>query len=170
MIRGPHLPKLVFLFGLAGAGKNFCADAIAEALGYEVYDLDKELTPRMKAAIAAKRPFTDDMRDEFFAVVNRTMGELKAKHPWLIVTQGAYKIRHRDHILREHPDVTFVWIDAPKHIIMERLTSRGDSVSPEYASTIAKNFEPVPDGYRLLNDAIDKQTIVERFYELFEAH
>ena len=167
MIRGPNLPHLVFLYGLAGVGKNFCADALAEAVGYKVYDLDAELTPQMREAISNQRSFTDEMRDEFFHGVSHTLTELKARHPWLIVTQGAYKRRHREMVAMNHPEMTFVWIDAPTDIIMNRLSARGDTVSPEYAASISMNFERPENGYTLLNDAVGEEILVERFAALF---
>jgi len=163
MVRGLELPSLIFLFGLAGAGKNFCADAVAEALGYKIYDLDIDLTPAMRTAITEQRPFTDQMRDEFFEEVCTILSALKRKHPKLIVTQGAYKERHRALVSLEHPEVNFIWIDAPTEIILQRLTARGDTVSPEYATAIARNFEPPTNGLKVINDDIGKEEIVQRF-------
>lgn len=166
----PRLPHTVFLYGLAGAGKSYVGWIIAERFGYSPYDLDKDLTSAMRQAIVAKVPFTDEMRDEYFDVVIRRIGELKTLHPRLVVMQGAYKERHRNKVRDAHSDVEFVWVDAPEALIRQRLTVRGDVVSPEYAATIAANFEVPPEGsIRLLNDNSARDELAKRFEELFSS-
>jgi len=164
---GDQLPPIIFLFGLAGAGKTYCGNVISSRLGYFCYDLDVDCTPEMREAIAAGRTFTDKMRDDFFAIVNKRIGELKAVHPRLLVMQAAYKERHRAMVLSQHPGLSMVWVDAPDDLIRKRLQARGDTVSAEYASVIRANFEPPAGGLRLINDVSDGQEIMARFVGLF---
>ena len=165
----PHtqVPNLLFLFGLAGAGKTFCGKVLAERLGYYCYDLDVNCTPAMREAIAQKRPFTDAMRDEFFAIVCERIAELHAIHPRMMVMQAAYKQRHRDLVTGRFPELEMVWIDAPDELICQRLQSRGDAVNADYATTIRSNFEAPTSGKRLVNDLVDANQIWERFQSLF---
>ncbi len=88
------LPNILFLFGLSGAGKTFCGHLLSDRLGYFCYDLDRDCTPAMQEAIALGRPFTEEMRDEFFKIVCRRIEELKGEHSKLVVMQAAYKERH----------------------------------------------------------------------------
>jgi adenylylsulfate kinase-like enzyme len=60
----PHQPPYVFLYGVAGVGKSFCAELLARRLGYKSYDLDQHVTPAMQAAAREGRSFTDEMRDQ----------------------------------------------------------------------------------------------------------
>jgi gluconokinase len=168
-IRSAKVPRIVFLFGLAGAGKTFCGRLIAERLGYFCYDLDADSTPKMKQAIAEGRPFTDEMRDEFFAIVCQRIEALRKEHPKIIVMQAAYKERHRVLVSSLSDEMEMVWVDAPDALIVERLLGRGDAVSAEYADRIRANFEP-PKGQckRLLNDVSDGDLLWERFSKLFE--
>lgn len=161
------VPNLLFLFGLAGAGKTFCGTLLSERLGYHCYDLDVDCTPAMREAIAQRRPFTDAMRDEFFAIVCERIASLRAQHPQLIVMQAAYKQRHRDLVKGRFPELEMVWIDAPDELICERLQARGDAVNADYASTIRSNFEAPVTGKRLVNDVHDSSQIWERFSALF---
>jgi len=55
---------IIFLFGLLGCGKNYVGK-IFEEFGFHLYDADKDLTPRMKRAIAKQQAFTEQMRDEY---------------------------------------------------------------------------------------------------------
>ncbi|MEY4668106.1 MAG: hypothetical protein RL518_805 [Pseudomonadota bacterium] len=164
-----NLPALLFFFGLAGAGKTFCGNLISARLGYHCYDLDADCTDGMRRAIAEGRPFSDAMRDEFFAIVSHRITELKERHPKLLVMQAAYKERHRALVASNHPGLQMVWVDAPDELIAQRLHARGDSVSAQYASRIRVNFEPPVDGPRLNNDVADPEQVLTRFLALFAA-
>lgn len=166
---GYHLPSVVFLFGFAGAGKNFCAEVLARRFRYEIYDLDHHITPAMRTAIADGQSFTDEMRDEFFAVVRSEIAELLQRYPRLILHQGAYKERHRIAIRSAYPPIEFVWVTAPQEMIVQRLMQRGTPVSAEYAAAIAKNFEPPePLAKVLVNDTSCEQELAMRFVSLFK--
>ena len=161
------LPSIVFLFGLAGAGKTYCGNLIAERLGYFCYDLDADCTPEMRAAIAAGQTFTEKMRDDYFAIVSKRIRELNTQHAKLLVMQAAYKERHRAMVMSQHSSLSMVWVDAPESLIIERLKVRGDAVSAEYAARIRANFEAPPGGPRLVNDVADPEQILARFVGLF---
>jgi gluconate kinase len=164
-----EMPRVVFLFGLAGVGKTFCGELIASRLGYFCYDLDADCTPAMREAISRGLPFTDAMRDEFFLIVCRRIEELKKLHRKLIVMQAVYKERHRALITSRFPDVRMVWVDAPQHLIEERLRSRAGEASVEYANRIRANFEFPVDGPRLVNDTSEPEEISGRFLALFKS-
>jgi gluconate kinase len=164
---GDNLPALLFFFGLAGAGKTFCGNLISARLGYHCYDLDSDCTPVMRAAIAEGSPFTDAMRDDFFEIVSRRIGELKERYSKVLVMQAAYKERHRAWVASKHPGVALVWVDAPDELIAQRLQARGDAVSAEYATKIRANFQPPSGGPRLINDVTDPEQLLARFNELF---
>lgn len=162
-----HLPALIFFFGLAGAGKTYCGNLLSSRLGYHCYDLDSDCTQEMRDAISEGRPFTERMRDDFFVIVTRRIGELKAKHPKLLLMQAAYKERHRALVVSDHPGLRMVWVDAPDELIAQRLQARGDTVSAQYASRIRANFEAPATGLRLLNDVADPNELLSRFKGLF---
>ena len=168
-IPGDTLPSLLFLFGLAGAGKTFCGNLISARLGYHCYDLDADCTPAMRAAITEGQPFTDAMRDEFFTIVNDRIKKLKETYPKVLVMQAAYKERHRAFVASEHPGLALVWVDAPDELITRRLQARGDTVSEQYATKIRANFQPPSEGPRLVNDVADPEQVLARFVELFSA-
>lgn len=161
------LPPMVFLFGLAGAGKSYCGELLAARLGYECCNLDDHLTPAMQHAIADKRSFTEEMRDEFFEVVRDVISQrFNAGKPTIFI-QAAYKERHRQMLKGAHPTLEFVCVTAPDDVIEQRLNTRGDWVGPGYAATIARNFEPSAAWRVLLNDGASDDALVERFVGLF---
>ena len=162
-----QLPELIFFFGLAGAGKTYCGKLLSAHFGYHCYDLDADCTSEMREAIAEGRPFTEELRDHFFAIVTQRIGELRLTHSKLLVMQAAYKERHRAMVVSHHPGLRMVWVDAPDELISHRLQSRGDSVSAKYASRIRANFEAPVGGLRLLNDVADSDELLTRFKGLF---
>lgn len=162
-----RIPSLLFLFGVSGAGKTFVGELISRKLGYFHYDLDQDLTPTMRAAIAAKRSFTEAERDEYFEVVRARINEIAGLHSTVVFTQGAYKERHRA-FLRDHiPSLRTIWINAPRDVIHERLRAREGGVSADYADAIERNFEAPLSGIALLNDAASEEELWKRFDELF---
>lgn len=161
------LPPSVFFFGLSGAGKSYCGELLARRLGYECYELDQHLTLEMQAAIREKRSFTDEMRDEYFAILKDVIVKRVESGARIIFLQAAYKERHRTFLKTAVPTLEFVCVSAPAAVIEQRLVARGDWVGPEYAATIAKNFEPALDARELVNDGAPDDELVARFVGLF---
>lgn len=161
----PHQPPYVFLYGVAGVGKSFCAELLARRLGYKSYDLDQHVTPAMQAAAREDRSFTDEMRDEFFAIVSEKMKGVMAGDPRVIFHQGAYKERHRSFLKGLFPEVCFVEVTAPLQTVSERVSRRGNWVSPEFAAVLLKNFEASQADPRLLNDGRGEEELVSCFLD-----
>jgi gluconokinase len=153
-------PSVLFLFGLAGSGKTFVGELLGRLSGRYVYEADQDLTPAMTGAIATGAPFTDAMRDEFFLIVATRINELRRAHRNLIVTQATYKQRHRDLIKAQVEHAAFIHITALDSIVIERLISRGDNITPEYATVMRANFEaPSSDCPTISNNGTAEEII-----------
>jgi len=161
------VPNLMLLFGISGAGKTFVGDLVSKRLGYFQYELDRDLTPAMRAAIAAQRSFTERERDEYFDLVTIRIHEISARQPKTVFTQGVYKERHRELLRQRVPGLETVWIKAPLDVVQDRLRAREGGVSPDYADIIARNFEAPRAGLVLLNDQVPAEELWHRFVELF---
>lgn len=162
------LPDVIFLFGLAGAGKSFVGDALAARFGWKVYHADADLTTEMRQAIAEKRLFTPQMRDKYFEIVASTILELKREQVPLIVTQAAYKQQHRKFLKEKIQRLDFVCVSAPEQVILERLRQRGDAVSPDYAQQMLKNFEPPVAGEKVLNNVGSAASVIDQFSSWYD--
>lgn len=162
------VPNLILLFGISGAGKTFVGDLVSKRLGYFHYELDRDLTPAMRAAIAAKRSFTEDERDQYFDLVTIRIQELSARHVRIVFTQGVYKERHREQLRQRVPGLETIWIKAPQQVVEERLRAREGGVSADYADIIARNFEAPGSGLVLLNDQVPPEEVWRRFVGLFQ--
>jgi carbohydrate kinase (thermoresistant glucokinase family) len=151
-----------FLFGLSGAGKSNVGDVISQHTGWPVYHADIDITAEMKLALTEARPFTDSMRDEYFSQLLEHIKDRQQSDLPLIVTQGAYKQKHRDFLRKHLPQLTFVWVDAPLDMIIKRLEQRGQGIRAASAAALFKDFEPPRDNsFRLINDG-DKTRVLEQ--------
>jgi len=145
-----------FLFGLSGSGKSYAGDVIARAKGWPVYNADDDITPAMRQALAASRPFTDAMRDEYFVLLSDRIRARQAQNAAglpLIVTQGAYKQRSRDYLQQQIPGLALIWIDAADALISQRLSQRSAGIKVESAAALRQDFEgPPPGSLKIVND------------------
>ena len=131
----------LYLFGLPAAGKNYVGQVLAEDFGFTFYDGDRELTPEMRDAVREERPFTDAMRDRFYAQLVDHIATLRLAHSDLAVAQATFKERHRALVARAFPDVVFVLVEAGEAVRLARL-AQGNPVTVAYARQIAAFFEP----------------------------
>ena len=163
----PPEPPIVYLFGLAGAGKNWVGELLQRHFGYFFYDADKEATPAMRQAIAGGAHFSETMRDEFMEVVAGRISELRELHPKLAVAQATYKERHRQRLRELFPKAMFLWVRATQTLLVERLQKRKDWLAPNYASQIAANFEKPDDSCLVLENDAGEEEAVERLRRIF---
>jgi gluconokinase len=133
---------LIYLFGLPAAGKNYVGQVLAEEFGYTFYDGDLDLPPEMRAAVREGRPFTDEMRDRFYAALIDRIAALRREHPNLAFCQATFKERHRRLIADAFPNLVFVLVEADEDVRMARLARGVNPVTVEYARRIAAFFEP----------------------------
>jgi gluconate kinase len=137
-------PKILFLFGLSGAGKSYVGNLIGELAGWHVYHADDDLTAEMILALKEQRPFTEQMRDDYFPVVAQNILALKKKYERLVVTQGVYKQRHRDYLMKKFPEMEMLCVDASDQFILQRLGRRKKGITHASAEVLRSDFE-LPD-------------------------
>lgn len=161
------LPPVLYLFGLTGVGKNWVADLLGRLSGRTVYHADSDMPEEMLEAIKAGRSFTPDQRSAYFQVVTSRIIELKTAHAEIIVTQATYKEEHRKLLTQKIPGIGILHIAAPDDLILARLMQRGDSISPDYAAKIRRNFE-APDGrYPVLHNDQGEDRVITQILALY---
>ncbi len=139
-----HAPKILFLFGLSGAGKSYVGNLIGEMADWYVYHADDDLTDDMLLALKEQRSFTEQMRDDFFPVVAERILALAKTKKRIVVTQGVYKQRHRDYLLAAIPEMEMLCVDASNQFIEQRLGHRSNGISNASAEALRRDFE-LPD-------------------------
>lgn len=164
-------PRVIFFFGMSGAGKSYVGDIIgAYNKNSYVYHADEDITQEMKEALAQKQPFTDQMRMTFFEIIVQKIRELIKQHEQVIITQGAYKQKHRDYLAREIPGIELVWVDASQDIIHQRLMQRADGISIESADALVKDFEEPPTLTKPIINTRDGNFIIEQLNYYYSDH
>lgn len=160
-------PAILFLFGLAGSGKNYVARLIVRLAGYHHYDADADITDEMRQALEEGRPFTDEMRDRFFQILADRIVELHKVHPRLVVTQAVYKQRHRDYLLSRIPDMEFIHIQADDAVIKQRLAQRKHGVDRNTAAILRPDFEPPDEKLKCVVNDGDEAHLIRQLHALY---
>lgn len=161
--------RLLYLFGLPAAGKNYVGHVLAETFGYTFYDGDLDLTPEMRDAVRDERPFSDAMRDRYYATLIERIAALRADHPALAFGQATFKERHRRLIAAAFPDAVFVWVVADEATRLARLARGDNPVTVEYARRIAAFFEPPAHPHYVIVNEDGREEVVWQLATLLAA-
>ena len=156
----------LYLFGLPAAGKNYVGEVLAEAFGYTFYDGDLDLTDELRDAVRDGRPFTDPMRDRFYAALVARIAELRRDHDTLAFCQATFKERHRAQMAAAFPDVVFVLVAASDAVRLARLARGSNPVTVEYAQRIAAFCEPPQHPHFVIRNEGGRAEVVEQLRAL----
>ena len=164
-----HFPdKLVlFLFGESGVGKNYVGDVIANYNNWHVYHADQDITDEMKLALKEQRPFSDEMRDNYFALLVNKINELTKLHPQLVVTQGAYKRKHREFLQTHIANLSLVQVICSEHLLAQRIAQRTSGINVKSAQALKNDFQAAQAGELVLTNNDGADSIIEQFTKLF---
>tara|TARA_R100000322_G_scaffold142712_1_gene98535 strand:- start:4148 stop:4708 length:561 start_codon:yes stop_codon:yes gene_type:complete len=162
-------PSILFFFGLSGSGKSYVGDIIGRYGGWEVYHADDDITPEMRSALSRAEPFTHKMRAAYISALIDKIRERRLSAPRLVVTQGVYKQRHRDHLLASAPDMELIWVTAPDTLINERIARRSSGIAIESAAALKADFEVPPPGIKTIRNDADDLNIIDQLNRFFSA-
>ncbi|WP_187265480.1 AAA family ATPase [Reinekea thalattae] len=158
----------LFFYGKSGSGKSFAGDLLAELLGWQLYHADQDITPEMQTALANQQPFTNAMRDQFFYNVGEKIQQLNSQHHRLIVTQGAYKQKHRDYLKSKLPQLYLVQVNCPDEQIMQRIEQRKSGISLASAKALLADFEASVQGDYVLENGGSRQQLIASMVHMAE--
>jgi carbohydrate kinase (thermoresistant glucokinase family) len=121
--------RLVFM-GVCGCGKTTLAARTAEHLGCErVIEADEFHTPEMKRKMGAGIPLSDEDRWPWLERLNGAMRDMR--RPWSVITCSALRKAYREKLAEGlEGTVKFIFLDAPKELIKERMTRRQHEYMP----------------------------------------
>lgn len=121
--------RVVVVMGVSGSGKSTVSAALAEALCGIYVDADDLHSSENVAHMAAGKPLTDEMRwpwlDRCIAEVNR----LRVEAPAVIACSALRQI-YRDHLRAGINGVRFVYLDAERDLVLERMSKRKGHYMP----------------------------------------
>jgi gluconokinase len=143
-----------FLFGKAGSGKSHIGEVASRSYGVHFHDADRDLPDAFRKAMERGGGVTEEMREEFTAILIATIERLASAHRDVCISQALVRNRIRERILQAVPSVELVWVDAPDDVISARLESRPDHIaSKPYAEMVNRLFEaPTVPHEKFVND------------------
>ncbi len=117
----PHLNRSIALVGMMGAGKSTVGRRLAKRLGATFYDSDDVIAARLGASIP---DIFERSGEAFFREQEyRVLTELAQGTPSIIATGGgAFVQPDVRNMLLNH--CLTVWLDAPAHVLVERVSQR----------------------------------------------
>lgn len=144
-------PKIV-LFGLPGCGKTTLGRQLEKGYGYTFYDTDDDLTSECIVACEQNLPFTNKMRRDWHDVINNQVERLITQNPNIVVTSPFSRDEYRVEFLQRFPFFSFVHIQIPEQIRMERVEKRqlatpSHPLTLDYARECVGTFEPISIPY-----------------------
>lgn len=161
------LPRSCLLFGQIGAGKSYLGEYLAREFGFTFYEGDRDITPAMRHAIAARVPFTPAMRTEFAGILAGRIGQLAHGPAPFCIAQALFKNTERRWIRARFPELTFVWVQAAPGVIAERLRQRTGHVADlTYAEFANPYFEPPDFPHRVIENDGDAASLRRQLHRI----
>lgn len=161
----------IVVFGLPGAGKTYVGRILEKYFDFLLYDGDVDLSDEMHKAIKMQKPFTNTMRDEFFARVIKRMQTLIKEHAKLAVAQTFIKEKYRHQVRVVDPKALFLLVQTSQAIREKRLSKRKALPLPlDYARQMVANFEQPKIPHTILfNDEEGERYVKQQLDQLFSS-
>ncbi|EGU37354.1 thermoresistant gluconokinase [Vibrio ichthyoenteri ATCC 700023] len=114
----------VIVMGVCACGKSTIGEQLAQKLGRKFIDGD-DLHPRANIQkMASGQPLNDDDRKPWLERIRDASYSLESKNEHGIIVCSALKKKYRDQIREGNENVTFLFLDGSKDLIMERMRQR----------------------------------------------
>lgn len=158
---------IVVVMGVSGSGKTTLGEALAAKLNATYLEADRFHPPENVAWMAAGKPLNDEMRWPWLRALAQGARKEAAKGP-VIVTCSALKRSYRQLIREEAGPVTFLFLDGPRGVLEQRVSSRRHEYMPASLldSQLATLQPPDPDetdcirlDFRLRPEALAKAAL-----------
>ncbi|MGR2667625.1 gluconokinase [Vibrio campbellii] len=114
----------VVVMGVCASGKTTIGEHLAKKLGRKFIDGD-DLHPRANIQkMASGQPLNDDDRKPWLERIRDAAYSLESKNEHGIIVCSALKKIYRDQIREGNENVTFLFLDGSKDLILERMRAR----------------------------------------------
>ena len=119
----------IMVMGVSGSGKSTVGKALAQQIGGAFLDGDDYHPQSNVDHMAQGQPLTDAMRwpwlDQLAQAVN-----VARQDTLTVFACSALRKSYRDYLRATIPDLRVIYLDAPQHIIAQRLNERRDHFMP----------------------------------------
>jgi gluconokinase len=153
---------IVVLMGVTGSGKTTIGTLLAERTGAVFADGDDYHPAANKQKMAAGHPLTDDDRQPWLEELNRLMRDWFEAGKSGVLACSALKAKYRTALAAGMPKgaVSFVWLDAPRELLAERLAERHhEFMNPKLLESQLKALEPPKRALRIVNDRAPEEIV-----------
>jgi gluconokinase len=138
---------ITIVMGVSGSGKSTIGEGLATRLGQPFIDGDSLHPAANREKMAHGVPLDDADRQPWLEAIVAAMDRHRASGESLVLACSALKRRYRDFLRGSHDDVRFVYLQASRDLLAERLGHRsGHFFDPRLLdSQLATLEEPSPD-------------------------
>ena len=138
---------ITIVMGVSGSGKSTIGEGLATRLGQPFIDGDSLHPAANREKMAHGVPLDDADRQPWLEAIVAAMDRHRASGESLVLACSALKRRYRDFLRGCHDDVCFVYLQASRDLLAERLGHRsGHFFDPRLLdSQLATLEEPSPD-------------------------
>jgi hypothetical protein len=84
------MKTVTIFFGEMGCGKTYCASRYAERHGFQFFEGDSVVTPRMLERVQKFKPLTRDIVEEYVGVLSNAIADQMNDCDNLVVSQALY--------------------------------------------------------------------------------
>ena len=129
----------IVIMGVSGCGKTTVGRALAERLRATFLDADDFHPAANVEKMRAGTPLNDEDRTPWLATLNRELRERSQHDEPIVLACSALKLRYREAIGAELPQLDWIFLDGSFEVIAERMRARANHYMPE--SLLRSQFE-----------------------------
>ena len=146
----------VVVMGVCASGKTTIGEHLAKNLGRKFIDGD-DLHPRANIQkMASGQPLNDDDRKPWLERIRDAAYSLESKNEHGIIVCSALKKIYRDQIREGNENVSFLFLDGSKELILERMRARqGHFMKENMVNSQFETLERPEDEPRTIFVSID---------------
>ena len=153
---------IVVLMGVTGSGKTTIGTLLAEHVGAIFADADDYHPAANKQKMAAGHALNDEDRQPWLETLNQLMKGWFDAGKSGVLACSALKSKYRTTLAAGMPKgtVSFVWLDAPRELLAERLAERHhEFMNPKLLESQLKTLEPPKHALRIVNDRAPEEIV-----------
>lgn len=144
---------ILIVMGVSGSGKSTLGLALARRIGAEFVEGDDYHPAENRAAMAAGRPLTDEMRRGWLGDLAAIAATETRAGRQVVLTCSALRRAYRDR-LRQAGRALFLWLDVPETDLADRLATRAGhfmpaTLLPSQLATLERPGADEPDVIRI---------------------
>ncbi|MFY0526265.1 gluconokinase [Archangium gephyra] len=151
---------VVIVMGVSGSGKTTVGQRLAAALGCHFRDADDFHSPENIAKMTARIPLTDEDREPWLAVLRELLENTLAAGEDLVLACSALKRTYRERLTVDAALQRWVYLQAPRELIAERLKARRGHYMPAAMLDSQLAALEVPEDALRVDASADPDTMV----------